>query len=266
MDLLFLLRGKLPQKTKTLIEILGAVIIFVVWLVIAHIGIVPKSILPSPIKVMTSFYELHFQDELVRNAGYSIQLNVLGLLEAAIFAFPIGMVIGLFPAFRAVFERYITSARFIPLSATLGIFIAAFGIGTNMKVQFLAFAIFIYLLAVMIQRIDEVAEVYVQTGMTLGANQWQIIKSVFVPATLSKFFDDIRVLSALSWTYIVIAEMINSSGGGVGAIAYMAGRQSRPEKVYGIVVVIVVIGLIQDKLFIYLDRVLFPYKYMKEKK
>jgi NitT/TauT family transport system permease protein len=74
-------------------------------------------------------------------------------------------------------------------------------------------------------------------------------------------FDDIRVLVAISWTYITIAEVINASEGGLGALAYIASRQSRVDKIYAILLVIMAIGFVQDWTLKRADRWLFPYKY-----
>ena len=61
------------------------------------------------------------------------------------------------------------------------------------------------------QRIDEIETLHKQTITTLGASKWQTITSVFFPAVISKLMDDIRVLVAISWTYIIFAEMSNKS-------------------------------------------------------
>jgi NitT/TauT family transport system permease protein len=260
----FQLRGTLPKRTETAIAVAGTVIVLALWTAITEGGLIPKSILPSPVRVLTSFGELHNNDALVRNAAFSLYLNTLGLLEAIALALPIGFVIGLFPIFRTMTGGYITAGRFIPLTAVVGVFIAWFGIEINMKVQFLAFSIFLFLLPVVIQKIDEVEEVYVQTVTTLGASRWQTIKMVFIPAVLSRIFDSIRVLAALSWTYIVVAEMVNANGGGVGALTYISARQSRIDKVFAILLTIVLIGFLQDRILLFADRMLFPYKYLKK--
>ena len=149
--------------------------------------------------------------------------------------------------------------RYIPLTATTGLFIAWYGIYTNMKVQFLAFGIIVYLLPVVIQRVDEVEDVYVDTVYTLGATKWQTVKSVFIPAVLSKISDDIRVLVAISWTYIIVAELVNKQGG-IGDMIYTSARQSRIDKVFALLLLIIVIGFVQDKIFVFLDKILFPHK------
>ena len=259
----FKLRGELSKKTESTIGITGLVLILSIWYLITSLGWVPQSILPNPLDVLVSYKELHFDDFLIKNMLYSLKLNYLGYIEAILIAIPLGFIIGLFPLFRALLGKYVDSSRFIPLTAITGLFIAWFGIYDNMKVQFLAFGIFVYLLPIVVQRIGEVEKVYVQAAHTLGGSRWQIIKSVFLPAVLAKLFDDIRVIVAISWTYIIVAEMVNNTGG-IGSMIFIAARQSRPEKVFALLFVIIIIGILQDKLFNWLDKKLFPHKHLNK--
>ncbi|HRI27143.1 MAG TPA: ABC transporter permease [Chitinophagales bacterium] len=222
---------------------------------------ISNSLLPSPLAVLASFKELFAKDNLLANTAFSVYLNLTGYLIAILISLPLGFFIGLFPLFRALFNRSIDALRFVPLTAVTGLFIAWFGIGTAMKVQFLAFGIFVYLLPVIVQRIDDVDNVYQQTAYTLGATKWQQIRTVFIPAVISKVADDIRVLVAISWTYIIVAELVNANSGGIGALAFKSARMSRIDKVFAILLIIILIGFIQDKLFTLLDRLLFPYKH-----
>ncbi|MDB0614354.1 ABC transporter permease subunit [Tenacibaculum dicentrarchi] len=222
-------------------------------------------ILPSPIKVIKAFPELNKDDDVIGNTFLSIKLNVLGYLLAIIIAIPVGFLLGLVPLFRGLFSRIIDSYRFIPLTAVTGIFIMWLGLGSQMKVSFLAFGIIVYLIPVVVQRIDEVRKVYLNTVFTLGATPWQTIKSVYMPYVFSKLIDDIRVLTAISWTYITIVEMLNK-GGGIGELIWTAKRQSRIDKAFAILIIIVIIGVIQDRLFVIIDKLLFPYKHINTNK
>jgi NitT/TauT family transport system permease protein len=69
------------------------------------------------------------------------------------------------------------------------------------------------------------------------------------------------VLTAISWTYIIVAELVNKTGG-VGALIFTAARQSRLDKVFAVLFVIIIIGILQDKLFQWLDKKLFPFKHI----
>jgi NitT/TauT family transport system permease protein len=180
-------------------------------------------------------------------------------MEAIAIALPVGFLMGLIPAVRHATATYIKAFRFLPLPVATGLFISWFGIGDNMKVQFLAVSIIVYLLPVVIQRVDDVENVYLQTAYTLGASKFQLITSVFFPSVFSRISDDIRVLVAISWTYITIAEVLNMTGG-IGALAVQCARRSEVDKVFAVLVTVLLIGIIQDKLFLKLDRLLFPFK------
>jgi len=224
-------------------------------------AIVSPAIIPSPYAVFSSYKELHFDYFLVDNAFKSIRINVLGYLEAIILSLIIGFIIGLVPFFRSLWRRYIDAIRFVPLAAITGLFIVWFGIEMNMKVQFLAFGIFVFLVPVVVQRIDELDKVYLQTSYTLGATDWQTIKNVYWPSVTSRIIDDVRVLTAISWTYIVVAELLNSQEGGLGALIFKAQRSSRWDMVFAILLLIILIGFVQDIIFVWLDKKIFKFKY-----
>jgi len=263
MSWLFKLRGDVPKEWRIILEIIGIGIIFLVWFLLT-MGEQPymmPSVLPHPMKVLTSYGELYSENNLIQNAFRSIGLNLAGYVKAILTTLPIGFLIGLYPLFKGMYHRPIDAVRFVPLAATTGLFIVWFGIGTSMKVNFLAFGIVIFLLPVVVQRINEVKDVYLKTVYTIGATDWQTIKSVYIPSVMSRLIDDIRVMTAISWTYIVVAEGIGSQGG-LGAMIFRAGqRQGRVDKTFAVLILIVIIGIIQDRIFVRLDKELFPHKY-----
>lgn len=268
---LFKMGGSVDKMTSTVISLIGLVILLVLWYLLTVTGdIIPHKILPNPVSVLKSYGELFTDYELLSNAWYSIKLNIYGYVTAIVLALPLGFIIGMFPIARSLFSQYIDAIRFLPLTAITGIFIAWFGIGFDMKVYFLSFGIVIYLLPIIVQRINELQNpsndkdyVYLQTITTLGASDWQKFKHVYFPYVTEKISEDIRVITAISWTYIIVAELLNKEGG-IGAMIYTLGRQSRTPEVFALLFLIILIGFLQDRLFILLDRILFPSKYNQE--
>lgn len=218
-------------------------------------------VLPPPPAVLKSYPELFTKDNFPIEALRSIWLNVQGYFWAISISLLFGFIIGLYPLFRGLFSKQTNALRYLPLTALTGVFILWFGIEDEMKIAFLAFGIIVYLLPVVVQRIDEVRDVYLKTVFTLGATDWQTICSVYIPAVMSKLMDDIRVLTAISWTYIIIAELLNRAGG-VGSLIFIKARQGQLEKVFAILFVIILIGFVQDRIFMFIDRRLFPHKYV----
>ncbi len=239
----------------------------------SNFGIVEKQIFPNPSYVLHSYKRLFKEKEriefssvsmqvssLIFHASYSILLNFSGYALAIGISLIVGFIIALVPFFRALLSRYIDAIRFVPLAAVTGLFIAWFGIEFGMKVQFLAFGIFVFLLPVVVQRIGEVDKVYLQTAYTLGASQWQLIRYVYWPHVISKIIDDIRVLTAISWTYIIVAETINAESG-LGKLIFNARRRSRLDEVFAVLFIIILVGIMQDYLFTKIDKKVNPHKY-----
>ena len=219
--------------------------------------------IPPPHHVIKSFPSLYHDDKLLPNTFRSIWLNLQGYFWAMMIALPIGFLIGLLPIFRGLFAGQVDAMRYLPLTALVGLFTTWFGIDDGMKIAFLAFGIIVYILPVVVQRIGEVKDVYLKTVFTLGATDWQTVKSVYIPSVMSRMIDDIRVITAISWTYIIIAELLNRQGG-IGSLIYIKSRQGQMAKVFAILLVIILIGFIQDRLFVFLDKKLLPHKYYKQ--
>ena len=116
-------------------------------------------LLPPPIKVLKSFSPLVEEEALFDHAKRSVWLNFKGYFWAVFIAVPLGFLIGLIPLFRGLFSKQVDAMRFLPLTALTGLFIIWFGIEDQMKVAFLAFGIIVFLLPVVVQRIDEVKDV-----------------------------------------------------------------------------------------------------------
>lgn len=296
---LFKLRHQLDKRSSLLLAIAGVVILLLLWIFLTtplldnpyhltpeqidaeikagnietpptnnyeKLPIVPRSSLPHPWRVITAFGDLYRDNDLLKDMFRSIGLNLGGYIKAILWSLPLGFVIGLVPLFRGAFQKIVDSIRFIPLTAVTVLFIVWFGIGSAMKVNFLAFGIMIYLLPVIVQRIDEVNDTYLKTVYTLGANAWQTVRTVYLPSVLSRLSDDIRILTAISWTYIIVAETSGDQGG-LGSLIYRAGqRMGRVDKVFAILLLIILIGVFQDRVFAYLDRRFFPHKYQTKPK
>jgi NitT/TauT family transport system permease protein len=258
---LFKLGGKISNKLSTAVEIGGFFFLMIVWyLITTKTGWVKPQTIPSPISVITSIGDL-LKDDLIGNIIYSIKLNFYGYFKAIVFSIPVGFILALFPLTKSMFNKYIDALRYVPLTGLIGVFIAWYGIGIGMKVNFLAFGIIVYLLPMVVQRTLETEKVYLDTIYTLNATSWQTFKKVYWPSVVSKLSTDIRVITAISWTYIIVAEMTNNEGG-IGAMIYTSAKKSRLDEIFAIILIIIFIGFLQDILFKWLDKKIFKFKYV----
>jgi NitT/TauT family transport system permease protein len=255
---IFKMDGKVSEKTYVILSVLGVFGFLLTWEILSLFN--KPQILPSPYRVLLAFKELLVVPQTYFDIWYSIKLNLLGYIIALFITIPFGFLISLYPIGKGLFNANINASRYLPLTAVTGLFIAWFGIKFNMKAYFMGFSILIYLLPAIIQRVNETEKIHLQIIHTLGASNWQKFKHVYFPSVMSKFWKDTRLLVAISWTYIIVAELINKEGG-VGAMIFNAGKQSRIDIIIAVLVIIIIIGMLQDVLFYLSDKQMFPYDY-----
>ena len=258
--------GEISKKEASVIGIIGAILLIIVWYLVTVSGeVISPGILPNPVKVVKSIPVLFEKHHLLQNIWYTVSLNLSGYLIAVVLALPLGFLIGMIPMFNSLFRKYFEALRYLPLPTVSGIFISIFGLAFGMKAFFLAFGIFIFALPSVIGKVLDLQNpanvkdnVYLQTAKTMGMSNWQTFKYVYFPYVMEKVYDDIRSLVAISYTYVVIAESLNKVGG-IGAMISTFTRQSRTPEVYALLFIIVMIGLLQDKVFQWMKPVLFPH-------
>lgn len=263
---LFKFGGEVDKKTENITTVFGWLLLLFIWWFVTYFGFIKEEILASPISVFKAYGTLFNERDLWSNTWYSIAINFSGYIQALIIAIPLGFIVGLIPFFRHLISKQIEAIRFTPLPATTGIFMAMFGTGFGVKVEFLAFGIFVYLLPAITQRINDIKtddhlRALQQTMWTLNASSWQTIKYFYRPSVISRFSMDVINLVAVSWTYIVIAEMINAKGGMGYMISMATTRGYHPDQLYAILLLIIFLGFISDKALKRLDKKLHPFKY-----
>jgi len=244
----------------SLMQITGWLILFALWWLVTNFGLINNHVMPTPQKTWNAFLDMKANDNLVGNIIFSVRINVTGYLKCIIAALVVGFAIGLSPRVRKMFSQQVNALRFVPITALMGIFIAISGLTITTKINFLAFGIWVYLVPVVVQRIDEVNTTHLQMMKTLGAGFWQTVRFVTWRSVIARLSDDIRILVGISWTYIIVAELAGIQGG-LGSLIFLGERQSNVGKVYAVIFIIVAIGIIQDALFRLLDRFLFKFEY-----
>lgn len=256
-----------------LITIIGFTLIIGAWYFVTYLQIIPTKVLPNPFDVIGSYGKLISEYNMFGNAWYSIKLNFMSYFYAILIALPIGFFIALYPINNILIGKYINSVRYLPIPAMSGIFIAIFGLTFGMKVSFLTFALLIYILPAVANKVNDLQNpnndkdyVYLQTIRTLGGNNWQKFKYVYFPYVTRNISNEIINLTGISWSYVVICELLYKDGSisGIGAMINNMMRQSYVPEAYALLFLVILIGFGQDYLLKGLDKVLFPSKYNKK--
>jgi NitT/TauT family transport system permease protein len=259
MDDLFALRANLPRRLQTLLAFAAPALVFAVWCGLSFGGIVEPTFLPSPLEVVRGLLQLFFEKDLATAILTSTQRITLAFALAAGVAFPLGVLMGAFEPINRFFEPVLAPLRFMPISAFIPLLIVWFGIDEGEKVAFLFLGVFVYLLPVVVTAIRAVPQEYVDTAFTLGASRIKVITTVLIPAALPEIFDSFRVMNAIAWTYVILAEAVNP-GTSLGYLIQLAYTHSKPQWSFAGLVVIGGVGLLTDALLRGLSALFFRWR------
>src|SRR5947207_1536794 len=253
------IRQPIPRGLTTILSIVMPLLVIAAWCVISYGGFAPADFLPSPTEVIRGTLQLFIQYDLWEAILVSTKRIVLAFLLASAIALPLGVLMGAFAPIHHLFESIMAPLRYMPISAFIPLLILWFGIYEKEKLAFLFLGVFVYLLPVVVSAIRAVPEELVQTALTLGASKLQVIRTVLLPAALPEIFDSFRVMNAIAWTYVILAEAVNP-GRSLGYMVQLAYSHQRASWSFAELIVIGGIGLLTDFLIRTISTMLFRWR------
>ena len=256
---LFALRAPLPRATAVALGFVAPAAVLGAWCIISYGGLAPADFLPSPTEVIRGTLQLFLQYDLTSAILVSTRRIATAFLLASAIALPLGVLMGAFEPINRLFEPIMAPLRYMPISAFIPLLILWFGIYEKQKIAFLFLGVFVYLLPVVVTAIRAVPEELVQTALTLGASRGQVLRTVLLPAALPEIFDSFRVMNAISWTYVILAEAVNPEHG-LGYMVELARTHQKASWSFAGLLVIGGIGLFTDFIIRTISAILFRWR------
>ncbi len=217
-------------------------------------------ILPSPAEVLRSFPSLWTDRDLPLNILYSFLRVAAGFLVAFLVVFPTTLLMGTFSKFQALLSPLMLFGGYLPIPALVPLTMCLFGTTEFQKIMFLALGFAIYLMPLFVKALEEVDNVYLQTGYTLGASKFQVMNKILLPIAMPQIFNSMRLGFGIGWGYIILAEMVDMGSKGVGTLILTSQRRGPREDIYLVLIAIVVMAFITDKIWEKVGKELFPYR------
>jgi NitT/TauT family transport system permease protein len=255
---LFAIRKETTRSTKLTLAIVAWVAVVAAWALVTHWDLISSYVFPTPAEVLRAFPSLFSERGLLANV-YASWLRIgQAFLWCAVVAIPLGLLMASFRWLNDLINPIAAPMRSMPITAFLPAFIGIFGIYETMKVAFLWFGMFFYLLAVVVEEVNRVDSSLLETAYTLGAKRYQVLWLMF-RASFPGIFSSFRILYDIGWTYVILAEIVNRSKG-VGAMVQSAYEFHRPDLVYAGIIAIGVAAFLFRAALSLLEKVLFPWR------
>ena len=255
---LLAIRKDLSRRARLILALSAWGAVVLVWFALTNWDILPPFSLPSPVGVLRAFARLWTEYDLLGNVMKSWWRIAQAFFWCAVIAIPLGLLMGSFRWVHHLVNPVAAPMRSMPITAFLPAFIALFGMEESMKVAFLWFGMFFYLLAVVVEEVNKVDDSLLETAWTLGAKHRHILWLLF-RASFPSIFGSFRILYDIGWTYVILAEMVNARKG-VGYMVEAARKVLDFERVYAGIIAIGIAAFLFRFLLTFLESRLFPWR------
>ncbi|NLB88388.1 MAG: ABC transporter permease [Syntrophomonadaceae bacterium] len=206
---------------------------------------------------------------LIDNITVSLFRVLIGYILAVIIAIPLGVLMGYKNLIYNMFNNFIGLFRPIPPLAWVPLVLAWFGVLSlaniipvergqlylylrNIQVSMI-FIIFIGgffpIITSTIYGVKNVRKTLIDSARTLGANDWDILRKVILPAAAPSIVNGMRTGLGVAWMCLVSAEMLPGSISGVGYLITHAYTVARTDVVIAGMISIGIVGALLDFLF-----------------
>jgi sulfonate transport system permease protein len=249
-------RQRLPIPTPSLYWLRGSIIpvlLLIGWEILSRIGLFPPNLLPAPSAVLTTLWEMGLSGELFGHVSITLYRVTVGFLIGSAIATVLGALTGYSRLSRDLLDPLMQSLRSVPSLAWVPLFILWMGIYETSKVMLIAVGVFFPVYLNLMSGVQNVDRKLVEVGKVYRLNHFQLIRRVFLPATLPAYLMGLRGGLGLGWMFVAAAEIMGSSQG-LGFLLVDGQNTGRPNTILASIVLFAVLGRLTDTMLAWLER------------
>lgn len=217
-----------------------------------------ERLVPTASQVASTMKTLFVEKDFAQDILASLKRIGISFSIAVSIALPLGILMGTFPAVEGLFNPIVSPFRYLPAPSFIPFLLALLGTGDNQKIALLVIGVVWFLISLLMEDAKRVPKELVEASRTLGASRLRAIRSVIIPSALPQFVDTMRQMLAVSWTYLVIAEIVASTDG-IGAVMMRAKRIVAMDTILACILMIGLLGFFSDSLIRGIRWLVFPY-------
>ncbi len=248
-------RRTILSRTR-LIQLGILVVVVIIWQVLGlQLG---AFILAPPSSLFPALADLIGSGDLGKALLDSLGSLLLGFVIAAVVGIVVGVLMGWYRPFAKVINPFVSAGYVLPEAALVPIFIIWFGLGYESRVvTIFMFSVFEILLSTY-AGVRGVDPLLISASRAFGAKQWQLFRYVAVPASLPHIFNGLRMGVSRAVKGMVVAELLFAVTG-LGGLIQNAKNNYETDRLFVVVIIVALLGIILSALVEWLERVVAPW-------
>ncbi|MPY61034.1 ABC transporter permease [Streptomyces spongiae] len=235
-------RLTVPRSVRRASGPLGLVL---AWFLASTTGVLPETVLASPVDVVRQAVELTRSGELPGAIAASGRRAATGFLIGATVALSLSLLAGLFRLGEDVIDSSMGMFRAIPWVGLIPLFIVWFGIEETPKIALVALGVTYPLYFNIYGGIRSTDAQLVEAARMMGLGRLGLIRYVILPSALPGALVGLRYALSTAWLALVFAEQVNADAG-LGYLMSNAQQYFRTDIIVLCLTVYALLGLTCD--------------------
>lgn len=228
------------QKKIKFMVLLG---VLVIWWIAS--GFVNKLFLPSPPQVLKALIETLKSGLLIKSFFGSFWRITIATCYSGILAILIASLVVNSKTLEKIIVPITATSRYIPVTVFYPLLIMWLGIGETMKITFLFLATFLFFLPTTIQTFEETDRDLIEAGKVMGMGKIKRMRYIIFPNAAPTLFKSFLMMYAIGWTYVIVAESINTTKG-LGYLMNIGTARGKTDLVFVAILMIVFTNFVFD--------------------
>jgi len=216
-----------------------------------------NELVPKPLGILNSSWNIITGAGFLDNFFATLGLILKGMLISISISLLL-VYLSLIPAFKGI-TVFVSKLRFLTYTGLLFVFTILIQDGSDIKISLLLFGIIPYFVTSLLSYIEDIPKKEYELCYSLKFNTWKTLYEVVIRGKLHLVLEVIRQNFAIAWMMITSVEGICMSEGGLGTMMIKSNKYLKIDDVFGVLIVILALGIIFDYLFDVMKVWIFPY-------
>lgn len=228
-----------------------------IWEIAVHLNATPPWLLPTP----TLIAETIWTDRalLLDHAVVTLAEVLLGFLVAVVAGVLLAAVITGSPVIDRALYPLIIASQTVPIPALSPLLLIWLGYGLAPKVIVTALVAFFPIVVNTVDGLRSTDREIIDLLRSLGASRWTRFRLAHVPSALPSLFTGAKVAVAISVIGAVFGELVGAKAG-LGYLLVRSTAQFQTPRVFAVVVMLALLGILLFSLVAIAERLLLPWR------
>lgn len=229
----------------TTLGVAAPVLLLGYWQLAAKQGWINAKFYPAPTDWLEQLKQMFDKRDFATDLRLTLKRMLVGWFWGSFFGLLFAYAMGMSRIIRAALEPMFNMLYTVPKIALISPFLIIFGFRDLPVYVVIAVTVFFFAWVPTQAAVMSVSESFREAASSFGANRWQMLRHVILPATLPSVFVTLRVAASVSVLSVIGVEFAYApQSKGLGYVINTARQTFEPKIAYAGIFVAALIGVV----------------------